>query len=83
LILTKTIGWATFWAIFSQTHLVTLIRICVERAGKVKNDFLVISAGAEQQMGATQCGQKCFGKAIKIFTKIHLVPTYIELFCPE
>jgi hypothetical protein len=27
LILTK-MAWATFWAIFSQTHLVTLIRTC-------------------------------------------------------
>jgi hypothetical protein len=22
--------WATFWAIFSQTHLVTLMTVCVE-----------------------------------------------------
>jgi hypothetical protein len=27
LILTKKTDWATFWAIFSQTHLVTLLNI--------------------------------------------------------
>jgi hypothetical protein len=32
----KNMGWATFWTAFSQTHLVTLLRICTGYSSTLK-----------------------------------------------